>query len=575
MKHFVLALFLGCLGSGELAHAQQETQQTEAYVAPQVVIEAERPAQTQPRKQETIQAEAGVGAKVLDAPVNELGIELKTLEGTEDLSIHRRNNVWRLKPELEKRNWVTQFKIDLSQDQRLKARLLGKLSKTDVEIEAGLARDRRDIRYWDNGGTFQDKRDDSVRSFQNKDEQHHVKLRAYQKEWTAILERDGRLSNVRASQRMLGEKQQSQWLGSSKLTVGQFEVLPYGQIQESEYEARALNQTSSSTDGIKGGAQLRAQWGGKVSTTLDGYHESLERTYFGGQNLSFSRSSLKGRARLENLKNRWLELSAHALSEVFEDKTALKTKKTDLIWDVGAELSSTKRIPIGVAARARRYAITPTAIQRFGDGALLKESLDLPSETGIRLETGPWWSTESVFISAHVFSEESQNSPVQVGTSPVEARTLPIEGVWARGAELKTEAYFEKMKWLGAVTYQIALNDSQINWQRGHDVPGRPALSAKSEAEYALGRVFFGTTYHYRSEEARDSVGLLRLPALHRAGAFVGYQKKTWDLRLVAKNLVLYPDATQPLQFEGTAGTNIIEPEFMQREVRLQLEVVL
>ena len=204
---------------------------------------------------------------------------------------------------------------------------------------------------------------------------------------------------------------------------------------------------------------------------------------------------------------------------------------------------------------------------------------NLPPETGVRLSIGPWYYRESTTSKTELellfFSEESKNTPIQVGVSPYYAKTLPLGGVWNRGLSFNAKAKRGQFKFTQSTTLQNALNQSEVSWQRGRQTPGRPDWVIETQVEYQRGSYSAGITYHFESSSPMDLSGLWSKPSQHQLGAQVGYEKKNWAIKLLAKNILFHPNFPNNPEFQGTAQPNLIEPPLEGTEVRLLCEILL
>jgi hypothetical protein len=550
-----------------------------------IVVEAEDPGSSRNPLPEIrsapIQVTTGFGAPPIDPYRNELGIEQRTMERLEDLSAPRRAMLpqWSLLPT----RWQADLQGDLSLDQKLRARMDGPLAQGSLGLEAGFARDHREVPFLDNRGTLYTTGDDTIGSYPNRQDRGYGKAQYDAESWSALADFDFQLADLHAGPTLVGTKTQRQLTGSAEWELRGARITPFVSLRQDRFDSTTSELLASSTADLRLGAAADIPLTPAFTASAELSRETLERSFPDAQSAGFSR--LAARTQL-NAKTAgpWLELDSHARAEGASDQASGRASGagdgTLSAWDAGAALSSSHRFRAGAQARLRRFALLPAPSQRFGDGALLAASPDLPPETGTRFSAGPWWApARETSLELEGFVEQGENAPVFAAVSPTQARTLPIGGIWARGLQLRSRlgwpAFGGRMRLRSDWVAQEALNDSQIGWQRGQSLPGRPAWVGDSELSFERKRWKAGIGYLYRSQEALDLGGFWARPEQHRLGCRVGYGTGNWEARLVANNLFAGPSPSQSPVFQGSAGPNLLEPELVQTEIRLQWEVLL
>ncbi len=555
-----------------------DQQGSEQVVAP-VVIEATAISEGDSSAQAAVtQVPVGVGAKSIDAPVNEFGIEQKNMQGAQDLSLERRAENWWLNPRVNRQEWSKQAHGDFSGDQRLRLKTSGNLSGLQSSIEGGVAQDHRSVPYLDNQGNPYQSTQNTVKSYSNRRDSGYGKIVVAGDSWKTLADLDTRFEDIHAGPTLTGTQnaRQASLNGQFKTAIG--DLTPYGQYRSSEFASSLSPLASNQSQGTKFGIQTEskpiAPW--MIQTSFS--REALGRKFADTTALDFNRNSGKVLSQVSLLTHPWVEVALHGFTEMALDRITGKSD-TSAVWDAGMDVSSSHRFDLGIEGKIRRYSLMPTPLQKFGDGALLQGSSALPAETGMRYSIGPWYTHEHegkmTEFAVSFFAEHSVNSPIMVAVSPTAARTLPLGGVWSRGAELKGSVQFWKLTFSPSYTLQDAVNDSSVNWQRGQAIPGRPAWTLRSEAKYEDHGMKFGMVHRYQSEDAIDLSGLWSRPAFHQVDAFVGYGQKNWELRLVANNLLPSNNLPETSTFQGTAAPNLLEPMIQQTEVRLQCEFLI
>ena len=556
-----------------------------------------------------IQVPSGVGAKDLATIENELGVETHSMERVEDLSLERRSEGYWLLPRGGGDQTRSQVRADVSRDAHVRARIIGPVTASaQFTAEAGAFSDHRPTYYRDNSGTLYDPTDDFQNRFQNRRDGAFGKLRVDARAFSALVDYDSRADDVRAGPLYAGRKRGRQGTVSARVPIGgtsaepTWSFLPFIEGRDGSFDSAIAPYASNETRGFRTGAQVESRPSTHFFFGTNVSRESFRRTYRDANQSRFGRTYGKQIVQYSELRVPEIEFTAHAFGEVARDtlesgqSLAIASAtgaraKTEGLWDTGAELSSSHRRAIGISMTGRRYALLPTPSQRFGDGALLGSSSDLPSETGIRMAAGPWWQRRwqsrgtpgDAAISLQGFSEEARNAPILVAVSPTQARTLPLGGVWTRGVELGGHMRYGQVSYFPRYVYQDAVNDSNVSWQRGQAIPGRPRFFFESAFDYGPsadeGRprrgTHLGLVHRYRSSDAVDLGGLWTKPAAHDLGAYAGYGEGEWELRLVANNLIENRKLPGNPSFQGTAAPNLLEPTYLEREIRLQCEIIL
>jgi len=320
------------------------------------------------------------------------------------------------------------------------------------------------------------------------------------------------------------------------------------------------------------GALGGAQFGLEGSASLESAHRNPDLA-------SYRRTH----ARLSSIAD-WhthpvVEASAAATVELFRDQD----EELQPLWEASGEVSSSRQHALGVSVRGKRFARFPTAVARFGDGALLGGNPTLPTESGHRVSLGPWWESKfnrsSINGELHAFLEESRNAPLQVATSPVGAKTLPVGGIWSQGAVLKSALTWETGRWeLGlvpSVTLQDTVNASLVNWQTGRRVPGRPTWTTAEALSLTRGRTTFTLRHQFQSPAALDLADSWKRPSLHDLSIALRYSWRNGAATIKASHLIAPPAEAQSDWISGRAAENILEPFIGPSELRAACEFYL
>ena len=544
----------------------------------ETIVQPETPrASSLPHDQSVVQVSAGSGMKAIDSPLNEVGLELKNLEKSQDPSIERRGDVFWIKPEASSR-WLGQSRLDLSLDQKFKARIMGQGFGQKLAFEGGFTRDHRPILYIDNHDAPYSGVGNTLGRFPNQKDGHFLKATVTGGErtpWEVVGDHDFRDEGVFNGAIWIGRRSLGQTSVNGKIQVDSFQIKPFFQARQSEFVSAIAPLTDNSTVGWKAGIQSEWRLNDRASVQAVGANDHLDRTLKDNSVASFSRFSGRLQSKVDQIKNEYCEWGAHLFFEGAQDQYSTNQSVSDFVWDGGLEISTLKSSSLGWIARTRRFAVLPSPLQRFGDGATLQAAPSLIPETGIRFSTGPWYKTKILTGQISFFSEESKNAPVLFVSGPGAIQTYALNGLWARGAELSGSFNLSPISYVSSLVYQDAVNHTDIRWERGKAIPGYPSWMTKNEIQYKKGRFQTGIRHRYRSTEALDLTGTWVRPPYHVWDSWLGYAEKKWEARLVLNNIFPNYNLPQNLQFPGSASTNLLEPTIQQREIRFVWELVI
>lgn len=536
-----------------------------------IIVEAKRSRAVGP-----VHVSTGIGAKSIDFPQNEIGIELQTLERQLDSRSSLRDETFWFDP--LPRSWQGQVALDLFQDQKIKGRFFGKISDLSIRIDGRWHRDHRKFEYLDNRHTPYSPEDDEMKALFRKRDVYAGSLKADYKGLTSLIERDFHSENVFSGAFSAGFRKKARWEVSGRSSFGAFEFLPFAFFEHRHFQSFVERPGDSRTKDVNIGfmSRYRTPWSSIIQCEF--FRNSLSR-----DPSSFFRYGGKLTFDHHWNTNQWIETYLQAsVGEVRDSASDFLKKitasagvtKGSNLFDIGGEISSSRQYPFGGVLKVRRYEIVPTPVQLFGDGALLEPAPHLKAHRGIRWSVGPWYRTHFLDVELLFFSEESRNDFLMVATSPSTARTFGVGGVWNRGIDLRSLFKHRFLTWTGNYLFQIPLNASHINWQRGKRIPGRPRHALDSTVEVFLRSYHLGCHYRFQAGEFLDLGENWATAAEHRLAPYVGYKAKNWGARLYAKNLIAI-GGSQGLEFQGRAGPNILEPEWVKREWGLNMEVLL
>ena len=530
-----------------------------------------------PHDSSVVSVSAGSGMKGVDSALNEVGLEMKNLEKSQDPSIERRADGWVLKPEISSR-WLVQSRFDFSLDQKFKARAMGRGLGQKFSLEGGFTRDHRPILYIDNHDAPYSGVGNTLGRFPNQKDGRFFRASVAGGErspWEIVGDHDFRNEGVFNGAIWIGKRNLGQTSLSGKFQSNQFRFKPFFQARQSEFVSAIAPLTDNSTVGWRAGLQSEWHINDRASIQIIGAQDHLDRTLKDNSVADFSRLSGRLQSKVDHMVNEYCEWAAHLFFEGAQDQFSTSLGITQFIWDGGVEVSTLRKSSLGWVARTRRFAVLPSPLQRFGDGATLQASPDLPPETGIRFSTGPWYKTKILSGQISIFSEESRQAPVLFVSGPGAIQTYALNGLWARGAEVSGSFNISPITYSSSLVFQDAVNQTDIRWERGKTIPGYPSWITKNEIQYKKGRFQSGIRHRYRSSEALDLTGTWVRPPYHIWDSWVGYTEKKWEAKVVLNNIFPNYNLPQNLQFPGSASTNLLEPTIPQREIRLVWELVI
>ncbi len=549
-----------------LCFAQNQT----SFSVTKVIIEGARPLSPPETKvKEHVKVNAGVGAKVIDSKVSKEGVSLETLDGEEEVSAKRAESLWEL---ITSRTNYSRAQITIG----LKEKLRGKVVRRGWSLEGGVLRDHSKYEFVDNQNTPYDSDDDTKESFKLDKDSYFLKGE-YQKKWVkGMLEGDQVQENVISSTEKKGQKT-SRRLGAV-LKISKFlDPVLYSSINNKKFEKDFKEEVlkSSKTKDIKVGLNLSHEFPYEIQLSGDLYNEEYQREIENMNELAFKRR--KARMKISKIvkNSKYLDASVVVGATYIKDSVDSITddNQNRLSKDLSFSISSSYRYLLGIKVNSRYYELPSTPIQLFGDGVLLKGTNNLPTEKGIRVAAGPWYETNNFIFKATAFYEKSKNIPLQYATSPNTIVTFPVGGIWARGVEISGELEFDSIQIKSSYINQLALNDSEIQWHRGHSIPGRPRHIFNTSLNSSYKMYAGGIQFSYSSEDVYNLTGTWKKNSKVNLQAKLSYNKPSYKISLLANNLLTNKDDLSVK--EGQAGVNLTEPQLNAREVMLQLEALL
>lgn len=504
-------------------------------------------------------------------------------------------------------------------------------------VEAGSRRDRRWFEYhnhWMN--RFDPQSSVVVEKLRNFHDQSYFKLTRMNQDGDWMVDGDSVRKDVHLGSRVTGFTSAQQLGLSGRKNISSdyesdYEVVSYLKARRGDFESLDIKSDSNLSQNRQLGAILkwrsipasissalltphdsiatRTSTAWQVSPIIDSTpvgsfievglsHENLQRDYrdrsyiqmeryqlelLGTHQRKFSHFALKGHLRSQGVRDETRQRFQQWDSSL-NQATQIKSQDQlaePLTWDTGMEITTLAQPEslwnLGLKTQWRRYRLLPTPIQKWGDGMSLMGNDELPLEEGTRMTAGVWFKQQGFQAELLPFYEQTQNEPVILAVSPQMAKTLGLGSVYARGVELHLRQELARWSIDFIYSYQEAVNNSKISWQRGHALPGRPTHSIQSSLRYGQPTqgFNFGLNYAFKSEEALDLSGLWRRAPHHDLKSFLGYGTRTWTVQLIGSQLLSsLNDSPLSLQ-KGMAGYDLMDPKIETKEYQLLCEFFL
>lgn len=206
-----------------------------------------------------------------------------------------------------------------------------------------------------------------------------------------------------------------------------------------------------------------------------------------------------------------------------------------------------------------RFEKPVSTVHLFGDGGGLAGNSALQPASGERLSVRAWIGEDATLpwmFSIRSFVEYSRLAAIPVSASPTSTRMESVGATWARGLEFAWD--WKHIVWSGKTSLQLqeAINGSEVQWQRGLPLPGRPQRVFRTKFERETGGNVQGIEYAYLYAMPLDLSGYWSLPQQHRLDLFWAWRRDGWQAKIVGRNL---------LQAQLVAITAEVPPALLQQ----------
>lgn len=563
------------------------------YTLPAVVVEGEFPetpspgmeslAPTKPPIPQPFSLEAGQGAESVRATVNSFGLELTTMERDQDISTWRRNRPWLLElpPLLRPANpwepsWQQALRISYFKEKGITGKLRGRTQDFHWQGEVGLKSYHQKVSYWENEHTLYNYSDDTLKTYTPHQQDNFLSLQVKRKDTYFILERDDHKKDVLFLKKVQGHNKKDQWEMDVHQEYEQWKLTLYSFIRKDQFTSITPYIPSTQSKNNKTGISITKDFFFNLSLNTFFFQENLKRNFSNSRvDQKFTRSHLELRTESKQEFPPWIDAQFYAFYNTVQDQG--QSSKSYHTWNLGQSLSTDHHHLTGLSLKVIKYEKIPLPTHVFGDGGLLEESPNLPLEKGIRAQFGPWVKWNQFNFSGYGFIEEVKNLPLQMKVGPASAQTFPVGGVWVRGLEALSTFELDLFSVNLKYSYQLALNNSAINSQRGKRIPGRPAHSFKASVIYPFtNSLTAGPDFQYASQDYLNMDNTWVAPPQSKIGFFLQYKKSSWAIRLEGFNLFPKSEKSPPYySFQGRQAPNLLEPLQEEREFLLNGEVLL
>lgn len=503
-----------------------------------VIIKGSRP---KPKKR-PIQKKVvpvGVGAKEISVPVTNEGIELSHLEKKPDISVERRSVKFGLNPVQNN----SRLKVTWGPKRQLHNQTQLRKKSYKFDFSAGHFNDQTKYYFLESNDTPENEKDDYLRSIRPKRKGHYLTSQVSTKisrvgNVYGKFEWDKKNDEVTARNLITGLEKSTRHEYGLGLTKGISHFYAFYFQNTNKYYSRDLLSSNSKSlqDHYGLSYHLAAMKNMEAQLILSQTNLSRDYEYLKSRE-SFSRQEgtlkLVGKMTIGKL----IDLEGNYHVGMAQD-TGQELKKKWSSYNLTNEISSLREKKFGLAALGQVYQLVPNTKHLFGDGKVVRAVPNLPSEKGLRVRVGPWLKTENIDIQLNWFAEESKDEPFIEGVSPVSARARAIGGVWTRGLSLDLKIEYDLFEFYTSGLWQTALSTSEVSWEHGRRVPGRPLY------QYQIGGKLFwrnlspGFSYTLTGPTAIDFANEWFRPIHHQLNFNVSYKLPKFLVSIEGNNLL-------------------------------------
>jgi hypothetical protein len=238
-------------------------------------------------------------------------------------------------------------------------------------------------------------------------------------------------------------------------------------------------------------------------------------------------------------------------------------------------LSTWSKANWGLKGLSKWYEKIPQQDQLLGDGKLIVGNPDLDKEKGHLMSAGPWLNLNQGRITAHslFFQEIIKNSPVYVAGGPNSVKSIPLGGVWGQGIESQLSYKHGATKVETRYVYQKYLNNSEILWQKGFDIPDRPREKWIIQWEQSWKKISTEMAWNYVGKTPISLANEIYRPSESFFNVSVGFKDSDMALELKGENLFI--DSSIAQDYQNSVGLSLINPEVRTPQYSLQWEIYL
>jgi hypothetical protein len=551
INSFLLSMFLA---APHIAFAQE-------VILNDVVTEADAPKKKKTNKSQSLKIQelrvpVGQGAENVDKVLNEQGVIATKLDGSSQLSLQRKN------PKLIKAR--RPFRVFGQWGPTRKSELT--YSQENAELIFGLSSTKEDLEYLNTGELLYSAEDDQVSVTQRKAEHYFVegKFLFSRSKIKGIF--DQKEEDVFAGFLKNGTAKETAAEVYLTQDIKKWQLGAFSQTSQEEFLSDSDLWSNSETGQLRYGAFVSFQ----DYLKIQGSRLKFKRSFSGEENLSDDQGQVFTQFQWATSSNPYVELKITESLDIQENRFNDYSALTHALF-----LSSSTQYDFGFNGTLKLFENIPTQEMLLGDGKLIVENPELENEEGTRFSVGPWikplesnWS-----LTSHYFREQTKASPIWISSTPSTVKADSLAGVWAEGVETSFQL---KKNWFETnlkATFQRALNDSEVLWQKGNDVPDRPRRT------YSVGVRGYWRTYFLQTDwRSVSSIPLsldneVSYPAEQNLSVQFGSQGKDLGYRFVGENLL--STQKRALEFERAAGVSLLKPYTPQQRFYFQIEASL
>lgn len=545
-----------------------ESSETSTESAP-LVVEEERVVPSQRKRTQDLEFTGAENSLPLE---NLFAIELRSLADEDLVSRWWRANNWFLQEPINKGYEWKASKLDIARTSSIRTRSWFQSLRYRIELEGGLRQDIGSLEFFDNGNTPLDSSDDQISPLDRKLKTGFGTLNLIGRDWgfTGAWDLDFRHLYLGSVQTGIRRKQEGDFAFLRKF--GAVSVRPYVQYYRRKFSSKVTAFKSSESTEWRGG--MKGSWGLEfIRQDLEGSFAQMKRSQLNSDSQTFERKEISFSNYVNHMQKVGpLDLSGGVGVGWLSDSEKGSTEKNVLLWESELRGKTNFWATLGLQGSIKRFALAPKPSEVFGDTSLIQPNLDLEPYVGLRGAVGPWYKLGALEGSVEMIWERGEQEKVTLVSFPF-ARTEAIGGTYMRGIRTRHDLVVGDWAFGAKYTYQQAINASEILWQRGYPIPGRPEHEWTLSADYNFRNWFADIRLTGQHILPLDLTGSTFRQSDIDMSASVSLMLKGIFFRLYGTGLL--SDGLDQNDLIGTTPIGILEPSLTQRTVGLEVELQL